>query len=246
MKIKRNLLTILSFFCVGWLSAQIGINTENPNISSIIHIDGAGNNSTNISTKFIDDVTFTKDGNLGLGTLNPQAKVDVDGTFRYVDGNQKEGRILRSDALGNARWQDFTVINIAIWNMQNASFQISSYNEIRLSGTPSISNDTGIGIESSIATSSVKVPSGRYVIFVSSNFTDVQENGWLKLYIEGNPTAIFSTYYSMQLSGVAAYLETSSTVTLYPTFQAVNDGVPYFRQPSFTSRLDMTLTFMKI
>lgn len=246
MRIKRFFLTLLSFFCVSWVSAQIGINTDSPDIRSVIHIDGAGDNSTSIPTKSMDDVIFTKDGNLGIGTISPQAKVDVEGTFKYVDGNQKDGRILRSDALGNARWQDFTVINIAMWHTINNSFQVPNYNEIRLSGTLSISTDTGIGIENVVATSSVKVPPGRYIIFVSSNFTEIQENGWFKLYLEGNSTAIFSTYYSMQLSGVAAYLETSSSVTLYPTFQAVNDGVPYFRQPSFTSKLDMTFTFMKL
>lgn len=246
MKIKRILLSLLSLFCVGLLSAQIGINTDDPHINSIIHIDGAGDNETSASVKFANDVIFTKDGSLGLGTLNPQAKVDVNGTFRYIDGNQKEGRILKSDALGNARWQDFTVINVAIWNAVNNSFSVSNYNEIRLSGTSSVSNDTGIGLENVAATSSVKVPAGRYIIFISSDFTEIQENGWFKLYLEGNSTTIFSTYYSMQLSGVAAYLETSSAVTLYSTFQAVNDGVAYFKQPSFTSKLDMTLTFMKL
>jgi hypothetical protein len=42
--------------------------------------------------------------NVGIGTTNPQASLDVNGSFRFTNGTQGNGRILRSDANGNAGW----------------------------------------------------------------------------------------------------------------------------------------------
>ncbi len=44
-------------------------------------------------------------GNVGIGTTNPQAKLDVAGRVRIVDGTQADGRVLTSDANGFASWQ---------------------------------------------------------------------------------------------------------------------------------------------
>jgi hypothetical protein len=44
-------------------------------------------------------------GNLGLGTTNPGAKLEVDGNIKIVDGTQAAGKILTSDATGLATWQ---------------------------------------------------------------------------------------------------------------------------------------------
>jgi hypothetical protein len=44
-------------------------------------------------------------GNIGFGTINPTAKLDLVGSFKYTDGNQQNGYVLTSDASGNATWQ---------------------------------------------------------------------------------------------------------------------------------------------
>ncbi|GAB4327570.1 MAG: hypothetical protein Kow00127_20310 [Bacteroidales bacterium] len=48
---------------------------------------------------------FVNGGNVGIGTQSPAANLEVDGTFRYVDGNESAGKILSSDASGNANWE---------------------------------------------------------------------------------------------------------------------------------------------
>ncbi len=47
------------------------------------------------------------DGNneVGIGTSNPSASLDVRNSFRYVDNNQGTGKVLTSDGSGNATWQ---------------------------------------------------------------------------------------------------------------------------------------------
>jgi hypothetical protein len=44
-------------------------------------------------------------GNVGIGTSNPTAKLDVAGTLKIADGTQGVNKVLTSDATGNATWQ---------------------------------------------------------------------------------------------------------------------------------------------
>jgi len=46
--------------------------------------------------------------NVGIGLTNPSATLDVVGTVQIVDGNQSSGKVLTSDANGNASWQTVT------------------------------------------------------------------------------------------------------------------------------------------
>lgn len=44
--------------------------------------------------------------NVGIGVNAPEARLDVNGSFRLVNGTQGSGKILKSDANGFATWQD--------------------------------------------------------------------------------------------------------------------------------------------
>jgi len=48
---------------------------------------------------------FDDGTNVGIGTMTPTAKLHVNGTFRLVDGTEGAGKVLTSDASGNASWQ---------------------------------------------------------------------------------------------------------------------------------------------
>lgn len=50
--------------------------------------------------------TILKNGNVGITTATPSATLDVEGTFQLVDGTEAAGRVLTSDAAGNATWAD--------------------------------------------------------------------------------------------------------------------------------------------
>ncbi len=46
-------------------------------------------------------------GNVGIGVIGtPNAKLDVNGSFKLTNGTQAAGKVLTSDAVGNASWQD--------------------------------------------------------------------------------------------------------------------------------------------
>ncbi|OWP75953.1 hypothetical protein [Flavobacterium oreochromis] len=113
--------------------AWMGINNSNFNFPSTYNIGGANdvsyigsgqdmyianaNNSKSIifstgtatSPFFNERMRITNAGNVGVGTNNPTTKLHINSTsspaLRIVDGSQGAGKILVSDANGNASWQ---------------------------------------------------------------------------------------------------------------------------------------------
>lgn len=49
-------------------------------------------------------MSILDNGNVGIGTSNPNALLEVNGSFRLVNGSQGTGRVLTSDANGTATW----------------------------------------------------------------------------------------------------------------------------------------------
>ena len=88
----------------------IGINTENP--QAIFHIDAKKDNGdipNPVNTS--DDVVFTTEDNIpyygkvGVGKINPDVSLDINGNIRLEDGHETNANILVStDSLGNAKW----------------------------------------------------------------------------------------------------------------------------------------------
>jgi hypothetical protein len=79
-----------------------------------------GNNDNfnlDIKTNNISRITILNSGNVGIGTTAPGAKLEVNGTsgstLKIVDGNQSAGRVLTSDANGQASWQSLGALTAA-------------------------------------------------------------------------------------------------------------------------------------
>jgi len=97
------------------MSAQVGINTANP--QAILHIDGAKNNETAgvVSPgNQVDDVVVTSNGFVGIGVNTPQRSLDIktQGTsvtpisgLKIQDGTQNENYVITSDSNGNGLWK---------------------------------------------------------------------------------------------------------------------------------------------
>jgi hypothetical protein len=58
------------------------------------------NNWVNSGTNIYNGNT----GNVGIGTITPSAKLDVNGTLKYTNGTQGNAKVLTSDPTGNATW----------------------------------------------------------------------------------------------------------------------------------------------
>jgi len=62
-------------------------------------------NSSQNSQNGTARVRIANNGNVGIAVNNPTARLHVNGSFRLVNGTQQAGRVLTSDANGNATWQ---------------------------------------------------------------------------------------------------------------------------------------------
>lgn len=128
---KKHIITLLAIMQVGLVIqsyAQIGINTDTP--QQLFHIDAQRNTSgtSNIS----DDVVIDNNGNIGVGTTSPTAKLHIatsSTALRLQDGTQGSKKMLYSkDALGNLSWTDqpassatFYYLNTGRRNLPNAT-----------------------------------------------------------------------------------------------------------------------------
>ncbi len=99
MKILINLLCYLSILICLNSQAQVAINNDGsaPDSSSILHIKGGSNNDF-----YINDAS----GNVGIGTTDPDCKLEVSGTIHSNSGGIKfpDGTI-QTSALNEGGWQ---------------------------------------------------------------------------------------------------------------------------------------------
>ena len=121
------LLLLASSYCY----SQIGINTESPR--TLFHIDARKSASTtNPSTGTLsvlqqsDDVVVTTDGKVGIGTVYPASKLEINtqGTsgiypIRIQDGTEGTGKFLVSDANGVASWKNITPPDGSVYPIQS-------------------------------------------------------------------------------------------------------------------------------
>ncbi len=94
-------------------------NTQSYQIYRLNIINNNGQGSTGVylnEMEMMEEVynahsaLYVKDNHTGIGTDTPTATLDVNGTFKYTDGTEGNGKILTSDADGNATWADKNTI----------------------------------------------------------------------------------------------------------------------------------------
>jgi len=106
-------------------------------------------NTTNTTT---DSYAATK---VGIGTNAPSAKLHVNGTLRYVDGNQAAGRVLTSDANGNATWQDVSPVAAYSDYYLSYNFTVGNSGQVRVPFNNAGVSSYNIGVNNGEATPSV-------------------------------------------------------------------------------------------
>ncbi|RNA62240.1 hypothetical protein D1631_10000 [Chryseobacterium nematophagum] len=83
---KKTNLLLLTFFGA-LVYGQVGINTQNP--QGIFHIDGTKDNpitGTPTSPQQLNDLIVTEEGNVGIGNINPTAKLEITSGIPDISG----------------------------------------------------------------------------------------------------------------------------------------------------------------
>ncbi|WP_313580415.1 hypothetical protein [Chishuiella sp.] len=133
----KKLLTSFSILLSSLMFSQVGINTANP--QQLFHTDGkysteTTNPSSGVPTtaQQADDVVITNQGKIGIGTINPTTKLEINngsinGAIKIVDGTQGQSKVLMSDANGVGTWQTPASIKpVALGDFTSADNNVKS------------------------------------------------------------------------------------------------------------------------
>src|SRR5258706_434449 len=69
------------------------------------------------SAAFTENMRIKGNGNVGIGTITPTSKLEVNGSMKITDGTQGAGKILVSDATGLASWQAPSGSSVNAWGL---------------------------------------------------------------------------------------------------------------------------------
>ena len=205
----------MSLISFGMAYSQVGVNTNNP--QGVFNIDGGKDNpttgagSTFTPQQQLNDVVVLPNGNMGIGTINPDTKLDIriDTTpplpntpvagFKLVDGNQGAGKVLQTDATGLATWVNIGKRDIILGKYTNSVIYsdnvVTAANQYKYSGAYIQLKPGKYVIKAGLTTYiPVNYPTGYsyyWSIYLSSSNTDVQQSGFS--FINGAPagTAAF-------------------------------------------------------
>jgi len=127
-----------------------------------------------------DAVTIAStSGNVGIGTASPAQKLDVAGSVKITDGSEGLGKVLTSDASGNATWAFSTITTASVLAQQN----IASVGTTQTAFPSALASFTKLNADSKIQ---VVVQAQLYVDDLSGNFGTTFE---VKLTGAANATA---------------------------------------------------------
>ena len=98
----------------------------------------------------------TTNGNVGIGTITPQAKLDVAGQIRITGGNPGANKVLRTDAQGLGSWVDLGSLGVVLGSGNNQMIPI--WNTTSTLGDSNIKDVGGnVGISSTTPGSRLNV-----------------------------------------------------------------------------------------
>ena len=180
----KNYLLYSALLCSGIMSAQVGIGTSNP--QQIFHVD-SGKNSPATTT---DDFVVTTTGNVGIGTINPTVKLEINngttnGAIKIVDGTEGVGKVLMTDANG-----------VGKWGMPNSFKSIIVGSG---SGSPT-SDDSGVATKFSGFTLT-GLTTGKWLVNVGLTIkTNVvaPTNYWLEMYLSDTQGSVTNSSFTIQ------------------------------------------------
>jgi hypothetical protein len=241
MKYIFILFTLISYSAL----AQIGIQTEQP--TQFLHIDAAKNNNNNVPTtaaQIEDDIVISNDGKLGVGTITPLEKLDINGSIKIVDGNQALGKKLVTDINGLATWSDVIANKYAVWQLKSTTnFNFPALGTtIQLTGTSSMIWNQIDGVRA--ITNGVVVPKGKYMVLTNGDLGGISE--YCIFYLYANNQNIYAAYYSEWLGGGTFTLDLAAEATITIRWTGLSTEGVYYSTPPYQCPYWYQISFIQL
>ncbi|MCW3161048.1 hypothetical protein [Chryseobacterium oryctis] len=219
-----GVIVMSSFF--NSLSAQLGINTSNP--QAVFHIDAGKDNPTSgipSAAQQTNDFVVTNTANLGIGTTTPTEKLDIatgNARIRNINSNVGVGgsdRVVVADADGVLKTIDFSAYSLfharlaANQNLTNATITTLLFST-PLATSPFYSYNTGTGVLTFNK-------AGNYLITLQASFASAPAGTQLLLGVRPNPDGNYlgrgSHYNATATSATVGELMNYTTMLVIPT-----------------------------
>lgn len=167
--------------------------------------------TTNVAKGFV--LLNPTGGNVGVGTTNPGAKLDVAGQIKITGGAPGVGKILTSDADGLATWEDAAASGGSVTSVD---MTVPSY--MNVSGAPLTSAGTlDLSFKSQVAKTIFAAPNGADGIpgFRLLGITDIRA-------VSGGSPAFFNTSGSCAAGSALTYVSATDQVSCQAYSLAAN------------------------
>jgi hypothetical protein len=183
--------------------------------------------ASNSGNQLLERLSITDGGNIGIGTVNPTALLEVAGAaktigltvtgsaeiksgLKYTAGTPGLNKVLTSDALGNASWQN-TSLNLpynGTVDYFGAALQITNTNTQNTSGGINVTGSFGIRAKSTLtngtAISGKAASTGGIGVFGESRISGVEYLGFANAGVTGITTDDYGVQ-AISTTGTALY-----------------------------------------
>ena len=193
MKNKKIILTAMAMLVVTFAYAQkSGVKTKNP--KGALQVDSKKNNpAVPTAADEADDFIVDVNGNVGIGTTTPNAKLTIDnginpGAIRIVDGTQLAGRVLTSDANGVGTWTSVPSFRATVIG------QVEVAGSVNADGTTSTATTyTGTAVYTGMK---IVLTGGTWAVNAGLTFSNITQNAWHHCFLSSSTTDIQQTGFS--------------------------------------------------
>ncbi|PWN60060.1 hypothetical protein [Chryseobacterium oncorhynchi] len=228
---KRKISSTVFLFLSSLAFTQVGINLDQPKATLDILSKGSSAATkalkiSNSASTPLEMVTVLDNGNVGVNNMSPQTKFAITASspgsgFNLSDGSQGVGKVLSSDANGNAQWTQSPLIAPVIipdLSSSGVNLTIGAANFTHTGTTITLPANSTYAISASFLITGNILPTPGQSIFLRSCFSDTPGGGSSPDVVSGKLISgiwTSSSIYGLVVGGTVIKNSSSNPKTYY-------------------------------